>query len=256
MKLLAPLTLAALALGAPSAFAHFQEVLPSTQIVEDNKAKDIMLSLVFTHPMEGRPVMNMGPPTAFGVIGEEGKRTDLLSALKIHKVDGKQAYEAAFKLGGPANYIFYLDPAPYWEAEEKKMLVHHTKVVVNGFGADEGWDELTGQTVEIRPLTRPFGLWTGNSFNGVVLYHGKPAPFARVEIEYKNDAHIKAPSDAYVTQVVKTNAAGEFTYTIPHAGWWGFAALITGAEKMAAPTGETVDMEEGGLLWVQTRDMK
>lgn len=256
MKPSVPLALAALVIGAAPAAAHFQELLPSTQIVEDNKGKDIRLCIVFTHPMEGKPVMNMGQPTAFGVIGEDGKRTDLLSALKPQKVDGKQAYEAAFRLGGPANYVFFLDPAPYWEPEEKKMIVHHTKVVVNGFGADEGWDELTGQAVEIRPLTRPFGLWTGNSFNGVVLYEGKPAPYARVEVEYKNDARIKAPNDAYVTQVVKTNANGEFTYTMPHAGWWGFAALITGARKMPAPTGETVDLEEGGLLWVQTRDMK
>lgn len=241
--------------GQP-ALAHFQEVLPSAPVVEDNKDRKIELSLVFTHPMEGAPVMDMGQPTAFGVIGRDGARTDLLGTLKPRKVAGKKAYTASYTLGGPANYIFFLEPAPYWEPEEKKMLIHSTKTVVNGFGEDDGWDQLTGAAVEIRPLTRPFALWAGSNFSGIVLYHGQPKPFARIEIEYKNDAHIKAPADAFVTQVMKADAQGYFSYTMPRAGWWGFAALVTGERKMPSPTGETVDVEEGGLIWVKSEPMK
>ncbi len=245
-----------LALGCQPALAHFQELLPSDNIVESNKQKQILLSLLFTHPMEGAPVMDMGQPAAFGVIGRDGTRTDLLAHLKPRKVAGKTAYDAKYTLGGPANYIFYVEPAPYWEHDEKKMLIHYTKTVVNGFGADEGWDTLTGAPIEIQPLTRPFGLWTGSNFSGIVLYHGKPAPFTRIEIEYKNDAHIKAPSGPFVTQVIKSDANGYFSYTMPRAGWWGFAALVTGARKMPSPTGDTVDVEEGGLIWVETSDMR
>lgn len=254
LALLAALSLTT-ALVRP-ALAHFQEVLPSHNIVEDEKEKTIALSLVFTHPMEGKPVMDMGRPAAFGVIGRGGARQDLLSSLQSHKVSGKQAYETKFTLTGPANYIFFLEPAPYWEPEEKKMIVHYTKTVVNGYGADDGWDQPTGAPVEIRPLTRPFGLWTGNTFTGIVLRDGKPSPFTRIEIEYKADGKVKAPSDPFITQVIKSDANGYFSYAMPKAGWWGFAALITGERKLPSPTGETVDVEEGGLIWVQTSDMR
>src|SRR5436190_24266522 len=100
---------------------------------------------------------------------------------------------------------------------------------------------------KIRPLTRPFGLWAGNVFSGVVYYDGKPSPDTRLEIEYKSDGKIKAPSDPYITAVIKSDANGYFSYAMPKAGWWGFAALKTGVRKMPNPSGEQVPVEEGGL---------
>ncbi len=37
------------------------------------------------------------------------------------------------------------------------MIEHYTKVVVDAFSAETGWDRLVGFPVEIEPLTRPFG---------------------------------------------------------------------------------------------------
>ena len=106
------------------------------------------------------------------------------------------------------------------------MIVHYTKVVIDVLGAEKGWDALVGLPVEIEPLVRPYGLWTGNTFRGIVRYHGKPVPFARVEVEYYNEGRrVKPPRDAFVTQVIKTDPNGVFSYTMPRAGWWGFAAL-------------------------------
>jgi cobalt/nickel transport protein len=244
------------AFAARPSLAHFQELLPSTNILDKETQKTVTLRAVFTHPMEGAPIMDMGPPTAFGVIGREGERSDLKTSLKPVPVGGKATFTAEYALRGPANYIFYLEPAPYWEPEEKKMLIHYTKTVVNGYGADDGWDKLVGFPIEILPLARPFGLWTGNVFSGIVMYNGKPSPFTRIEIEYKSDGKIKAPSDPYVTAVIKSDANGYFSYAMPKAGWWGFAALQTGVRKMANPSGETVNVEEGGLIWVRTIDMR
>jgi cobalt/nickel transport protein len=168
--------------GRPS-FAHFQELLPSSNILEGETQRAVTIKAEFTHPMEGKPTMDMGQPVKFGVIGRDGKREDLLSTLKPASVDGKRAFTANYRVKGPANYIFYMDPAPFWESTERKMLIHYTKVVVNAYGADEGWDQMTGAPVEIRPLTRPFGLWTGNVFSGIVYYDGKPSPDTRIEIE-------------------------------------------------------------------------
>jgi cobalt/nickel transport protein len=245
-----------LALAAGPALAHFQELIPSNNIVEKETQKSVNLRVLFTHPMEGTPIMHMGTPKQFGVIGREGQRTDLLSTLKPLAVGGKAAFTADYNFRGPANYIFYLEPAPYWEPEEKKMLIHYTKTVVNAYGADDGWDEMVGLPIEIRPLTRPFGLWTGNVFSGIVMYNGKPSPFTRIEVEYINEGKVHPPSDPYVTAVIKSDANGYFSYAMPKAGWWGFAALQTGVRQMANPSGETVPVEEGGLIWVRTIDMR
>jgi cobalt/nickel transport protein len=199
--------------------------------------------------------MEMARPTTFGMLAA-GKRTDLLPLLEPRKLDGKTAYTASVRLTRPADYVFYLVPSPYWDQAEQKLIIHSTKVVVDFLGAEEGWDQRVGLPVEIEPLVRPYGLWTGNAFRGIVLVDGKPAPKVPVEVEYYNEGKtIRPPNDAFVTQVIKTDANGVFSYTMPRAGWWGFAALVPGPPRKG-PEGKPVDVELGGLMWVKTVDMK
>ena len=213
-------------------------MIPSSDIVDEQSAKTVILDIVFTHPFERGPTMSMGKPVRFGVIAG-GKKQDLMSSLQEQRVGGKTAYRASYDVMAPADYVFYIEPAAYWEPAEKKMIVHYTKVVVDGFGAEEGWDALVGLPVEIEPLVRPYGLWSGNVFREIVRHDGKPVPFAHVEVEWKNDGSVKPPADAFVTQLIKSDGQGVFTYAMPRAGWWGFAALVVdGAKKMRAPTGE------------------
>ncbi len=247
---------AAVLLAVQPAWSHFQVLLPDRDVIEAGEEKTVDLEILFTHPMEQGPVMEMGRPTRFGVL-VGGRKTDLLDQLRPQKVDGHAAYACRAKLGRPGDYVFYLEPAPYWEPTERKMIVHYTKVVVDYLGAEEGWDAIVGLPVEIEPLVRPFGLWTGNSFRGIVRHNGKPVPFAEIEVEYCNEGgRVKTPNDAFITQVIKADAAGVFCYTMPRAGWWGFAALVDGDEKMNNPDGQPVAVELGGLMWVKTVDMK
>ena len=58
-----------------------------------------------------------------------------------------------------------------------------------------------------------------------------------------------------VTQVVKTDTNGVFTYAMPMAGWWAFAALNTDKKKMKHKGKET-PVEIGAVLWVKVYDMK
>jgi len=241
---------------APVASAHFQTLIPSTDIVAEGGKKTVNLDIVFTHPMEQGPVMDMGQPVQFGVLAGS-KKSDLKSLLKAKKVDGKTAFEASYKVKAPADYIFYIEPAAYWEPAEAKMIIHYTKVVVDAFGAEEGWDEMVGFPVEIEPLVRPYGLWAGNAFRGLVKKNGQPVPWAEVEVEYYNQGQkVGIPADPFVTQVIKADASGVFTYVMPRAGWWAFAALVDGDQKMKNPEGKMVDVELGGLIWVKTVDMK
>jgi len=235
------------------AHAHFQVLVPARDIV--GGPGEVSLNILFTHPMEQGPAMEMAAPRRFGVLAA-GRKHDLRGRLKMKKVDGKTAYDATYDIREPGDYVFYIEPAPYWEPAEGKMIIHYTKVVVDAMGAEEGWDEMVGFPVEIEPLVRPYGLWTGNAFRGVVRKNGQPVPFAEVEVEYYNEGgDVDAPSDPFVTQVIKADALGVFTYAMPKAGWWGFAALIDGDGKMPNPDGEMVDVELGALMWVKTVDM-
>jgi len=241
---------------ASQADAHFLVLLPADDVLSAQRSKTAELEILFTHPMEQGPVMEMGKPQRFGMLAG-GQQYDLSESLRPKKVQGKTAYSASVPLKRPGDYVFYIEPAPFWEATEEKLIIHYTKVVVNFAGVERGWDAMVGFPVEIEPLVRPYGLWTGNTFRGVVKKDGKPVPFAQIEVEYYNEGgRVKPPSDAFITQVIKADSGGTFSYSMPKAGWWGFAALVDGPEKMKNPAGKPVSVELGGVIWVKTVDMK
>ena len=236
---------------------HFQVVLPSTDIVEGSDSREIIVDLFFCHPFEG-DLMNMTKPQGFGVCIQGGKKEDLLESLTEKKVNGLSRWQTIYQIKKPGDHVFYTEPKPYWESAEGKFIIHYTKVVVDAFGLELGWDVEVGMETEILPLTRPYGLYTGNLFRGVVLVHGKPAPFANIEVEYYNEnREYQAPASSFITQVIKTDINGVFSYAMPFAGWWGFAALSESDEEIMNPDdGKYYPVELGALIWVRTANIK
>ena len=240
---------------AATAWAHFGAIIPSDDIVSKEESRTLALSVKFFHPFEGH-YMELVKPVQFGVM-IQGKKQDLLSELKAKKVDGFTTWGMDYKIKRPGDYVFYVEPQPYFEPAEEAFIVHYTKVIVAAFGMEEGWDEEIGLKTEIIPLTRPYGLWAGNVFQGLVMVDGKPAPGTEVEVEYYNEGgKIEAPADPFVTQVVKADENGVFTYAMPRAGWWGFAALNTDEATIKHTDGVEYEVEIGAVLWVRTHDMK
>ena len=233
-----------------SALAHFGMLIPSDSMVMQNDNRTINLNLSFSHPFDGEG-MEMVRPVVFGVMAK-GKKVNLLQTLKETKVMDHNAWETFYKIKRPGVYFFYMEPKPYWEPAEDCYIVHYTKTVVTAFGDDEGWDEEIGLKTEIVPLSRPYGLYAGNVFQGIVKLDGKPVPFCEVEVEYYNkDGKAKAPTDYMVTQTIRADVNGLFTYAAPRAGWWGFAALNTSDKKIKGK-----DVEMGAVLWVRFHDWK
>ncbi len=231
------------------ALAHFGMVIPSDTMLMQGDNRIVRVVASFSHPFEGNG-MELVKPVQFGVM-TRGKKQDLLSELKGTKVFGHTAWEVNYRMKRPGVYSFFMVPKPYWEPAEDKYIVHYTKTIVSAFGNEDGWDEPVGLKTEIVPLARPFGLYAGNVFQGTVMLDGKPVPYSEVEVEYYNkDGRATAPTDYMVTQVVKADANGVFTYGIPHAGWWGFAALNTASSKMKHE-GEYKDVELGAVIWVR-----
>jgi cobalt/nickel transport protein len=235
-----------------SALAHFGMLIPSKATVSQGDPKTLNLQVSFSHPME-MVGMDMAKPKALGVLVGESKE-DLLTALKPAKVMDKDGWTAAYALKKPAVYTFFMEPEPYWEPAEDCYIIHYTKVAVPAFGDEEGWDQEVGLKTEIVPLTRPFGLYAGNVFQGIVMLDGKRVPYAEVEVEFYNaDKKAEAPTEYMVTQVVKSDRNGVFTYAAPRAGWWGFAALTTADFKLKKD-GKEKAVEIGGVIWVYFHD--
>lgn len=237
-----------LALVLP-AQAHFGLVLPDkSELVQGDKA--VNLTLAFLHPMEQNG-MNLVKPKAFNVY-VDGKPQDLLGSLTETKVLGHTAWKTSYAVKKPGVYIFAMEPQPYPEPAENNYIIHYTKTVVAAFGEEEGWDAELGLKTEIIPLTRPFGNYAGNVFQGLVKLNGKPAPNTRVEVEmYNPGGKYVAPNEYMLTQVVKTDPNGVFTFACPKAGWWGFAALSEADYKI-----EGKDVELGAVLWIYMHDFK
>ncbi len=230
-------------------YAHFGMVIPSDSMIMADDTRSVDLTLSFSHPFE-IVGMDLVKPKAFTVI-ENGKSKDLLSALTETKVMGKQAWQTKYAISKPGLYAFCLEPQPYWEPAEDCFIIHYTKTVVAAFGIDEGWAEEAGLKTEIVPLSKPYGLYAGNVFQGIVKLDGKPVPYAEVEVEYYNkDKAATAPTEYMITQTVKADSNGVFSYAAPRAGWWGFAALNT-ADYQLEKDGVKKDVELGAVIWVE-----
>jgi cobalt/nickel transport protein len=237
-----------LGLCSTSAWAHFGMVIPSTNIV-DQQHKEISIQLSFSHPFE-LIGMDMAKPQQFYLF-DNGEKRDLLPLLQETKVMNRTAWKTEQKIKRPGVYQFIMEPAPYWEPAEDIFIIHYTKTIVAAFGADEGWDQPVGLPTEIVPLLRPFGNYAGNSFTGQVLIDGSPAAESEVEVEFYNSQNLySAPSDYHITQVVKTDDNGIFSFTCPLPGWWGFSALHEADYTLKDPDNNDKNVELGAVLWI------
>ncbi len=241
--------LTAFLLSASPGFAHFGMIIPSDSMVMADDNRTIELNLSFSHPFEIIG-MDMEKPASFVVV-ENGQEKDLKPELTETNVMGHKAWKTSYLMKRPGVYMFCMTPEPYWEPMEDGFIIHYTKTVVTAFGIDDGWDAEAGLKTEIVPLSKPYALYSGNLFQGIVKLDGKPVPFADVEVEYYNkDKKAEAPTDYMVAQTIKADANGVFSYATPRPGWWGFAALNT-ADFQLEKNGVKKDVELGAVIWVQ-----
>lgn len=246
-RLLVTASIASLMATAP-AMAHYGMIIPNDPMISQEDGRSVSLTMSFSHPFEMDGMM-LDKPASFTVT-HEGNTTDLLGDLQDATVMDDQGYTLDFALDRPGTYIFAMEPQPYWEPAEDAFIIHYTKTYVTAYGDDEGWDTELGLKTEIVPLSKPFGLWEHNVFQGIVKMDGEPVPYAEVEVEFLNDgANATVPDELMITQTVKADASGVFTYAPPSNGWWGFAALNT-ADYTLPQDGEDKDVELGAVIWV------
>lgn len=263
-KFVAPIAVAS-ALLSTSAQAHFQLVYTSELLRE--RGGEITLKMPFTHPAASGHVMTVDQPEAFYQI-RKGQKTDLLDKIKPIQWRSAEntgpAYEASVRLRGLGDNLFIMQPAPYLETSEDKYIQQFTKTIVNVGSLPTDWDADLGLAAEIVPLTKPYAIYEGGTFTGVVKADGKAVPYAEIEVEYVNytpnldtnafaeTATITPPAEAFITMTIFADANGTFTFGIPKAGQWGFAALDIGVKK--EHKGKALSQD--AVIWVQAHAVK
>lgn len=202
------------ALASP-ALGHYGMIIPSDPMISQQDGRSVAMTLSFSHPFENAG-MTLARPVAFSVT-HAGETTDLLGNLNGATVMGEAGFSLDYPLARPGTYVFSMEPQPYWEPAEDAYIIHYTKTYVTAYGDDEGWDSELGLKTEIVRLSKPFGLWEHNVFQGVVKLDGMPVPFAEVEVEFYNEGGgATVPDDLMITQTVKADGNGVFTYAPPH----------------------------------------
>ncbi|MEM9974542.1 MAG: DUF4198 domain-containing protein [Pseudomonadota bacterium] len=238
----------ALMIAAAPASAHYGMIIPSDPMISQKDGRSVALTLSLSHPFEMDGMM-LDRPVAFNVM-HGGATVNILGSLRDATVMEEQGFTLDYPLQRPGTYVFSMEPQPYWEPAEDAFVIHYTKTYVTAYGDDEGWDTELGLKTEIVPLSKPFGLWEHNVFQGIVKLDGDAVPYAEIEVEFFNDgAGASAPDELMITQIVKADANGVFTYAPPASGWWGFAALNT-ADYTLPHDGEDKAVELGAVIWV------
>jgi len=264
-KTLAISVVACASILSTSAQAHFQMLYTPDLIRE--RGGQITLKMPFTHPAASGHVMSVDAPKSFYKI-RKGKKTDLLEAVKPISWSSAEnsgpAYEADVKLRGLGDHVFIMEPSPYFEESEDIYIQQITKTIVNVGSLPTDWNEELGLATEIVPLTKPYAIYEGGTFVGVVKSEGKPVPFAEIEVEYMNyepdlknnsfskTATITPPADAFITLTIYADANGTFTFGIPKSGQWGFAALGVGPETEY----NGKELSQDAVIWVQAHPIK
>ncbi len=251
-----------LALSAGFAQAHFQ-LLYTPEVRLESNAK-VPLKMIFWHPMENGHAMDMAEPQqAFYVF--KGEKKDLLPTLKTFRFHGKDnqslAYETQVDIRRNGDYTFVLLPEPYFEKSEDTYIQQITKSYLNKGGIPTDWHEPIGLPTEIVPFNKPTNVAVGSTFTGQVLSEGKPAAGVEIEIEYMAappDVKNNRPSSNQAVSakggalVAVSDERGMFTFGIPKAGFWGFAALGAGPEKEY----KGKELSQDAVIWIRADELE
>ena len=254
---------AAAALLAPTvASAHFQ--LSYTPEVNIARPGDVPVKLIFWHPFENGHVMDMGQPLDFYMV-HRGEKIDLMDSVTPITFQGASNSAAAFEATVPVkrsgDYVLVTVPAPYYEASEDIYIQQITKAYLNRNQMPTDWMDAQGLPTEIVPLNKPTNVIVGSTFSGQVLSNGEPVAGAEIEIEFmasEPDMEANATTEPTADPmpggavVAVTDPNGVFTFGIPKAGFWGFAALGSGP----ATEHEGKELSQDAVIWIRAFDLQ
>ncbi|QJR19813.1 DUF4198 domain-containing protein [Pelagibacterium halotolerans] len=253
---------AAVLLTAP-ANAHFLSIFAPSAVMDAPTETNV--DLLFWHPLGGAHVMDMGGAPEELFVVHRGERTDLRDgATEIgftSEANTGQAYSVPMTFRTSGDYIITAVPQPYYEETEDLFIQQITKAYFNRGQLPTDWSEPLGLKAEILPLSRPYNALVGSTFTGRVLSEGEPVANAEIEVEYiaaEPDVATHTSGAPIVgeaaggTITLMSDANGYFTFGIPRAGWWGFAALGIGPDTEF----DGKELSQDAVIWITAHDLE
>lgn len=262
-----------LSITASTTYAHFQLIYTPLSVIPQEQSA-VEFQLVFTHPFESGHTMDIGKDESGTIKGlqaffalHKGKKTDLLPALNEIQFTSSENSGKGFALvldrntgfRGGGDWVLVAVPHPYYEKADDVYIQQITKVMINKGNLDTDWAKRAAEGYpEILPLVKPYDVWEGNVFRGIVVDEkGKPIPKAKIEFVYLNYA-VDMQTHAFTgsaklkksgTGVILANNQGLFEFIPPRAGYWGFAALEAGGSKQFGGKA----LSEDAVLWIEAQ---
>jgi cobalt/nickel transport protein len=248
-----------------TALGHFNMLLP--QMASVKRRESVTLVYQWGHPFEHQ-LFNAPQPESVVVLSPDGTKIDLTGKWKkvtrpVAGKDGASAYQLEFTPADRGDYVFVLHTPPIWIEEDQEFLQDTVKTVLH-VQVQKGWSNTAGNTFELMPLTRPYGLQPGMVFQAQALFDdpssrppgGSARPLAEtvlagalVEIErYNPEPPKELPADEFITRTVRTDPKGVATATLTEPGWWSITAERDGGKRIHA--GKAYPLRRRATLWV------
>lgn len=266
-----PLICVALGVGSPCA-RPVTVLAPSEPSVEEDTKKqpkkddrpaevDLLISMLNSGDLSG---IDMDMPQMFAVLvqnmSENGndivvERRDLLGDVEEIRSQNKKAWGANVALEKPGLYQFIMEAKPWWNEAKKVYQQQLAKVILPVFGVAAGWNLPAGQSFEILPLTRPFGLTAPAFFNGRVILNGKPCENVSVHMGVINMGKRNFPTDWHRTMAAVSDSLGQFSFVLNQQGWW-FCEATLQADPLKGPDGEPRPVLLSAILWIYVDGME
>lgn len=197
-----------------------------------DKAEVNEVQIIWGHPYEGL-YFDIPAIKEAGLIKPDGTKSILTpSDIEVTDVEGakSKAYKLTFTPSEKGDYIIYADMEALEVKEEEIIWEDHVKAIIQ-YKTTGGWNQSTGQVIEIIPLVRPYGLEEGFVFVGQAFYQGKSLANAPVEIEKYypiGEAPDPLPEwEPMITREATTDPNGVFSFTLDEPGIWVTAVANT-----------------------------
>nr|WP_253799351.1 DUF4198 domain-containing protein [Rhodovulum sp. P5] len=252
----------ALTLAPVAGNAHFQLSYTEQTMIE--RPGDVPVKLIFWHPFENGHVMDMGEPLEFYMV-HRGEKTDLKDSLTrtVFKGMGNEgvAWDAMVPVKRSGDYVLVTVPAPYYEGSEDIYIQQITKAYLNRNQMPTDWSDPQGLKTEIVPKVKPYNVMVGSTFTGRVLSDGQPVAGAEIEIEYmaaEPDMATNSPKPPKAgpmpggAVIAISDDNGYFTFGVPKAGYWGFAALGVGPDTEY----DGKELSQDAVIWIRAYDVE
>jgi cobalt/nickel transport protein len=253
--------------SATTSVAHYNMLIPDKAWA--NKGDKVTFTYQFGHPFE-HELFDAPEPKAVIVILPDGKtqKIDKLTKIELKGADGKKVtgYKFVFEPETRGDFTFVLQTPPIWMEESKEFWQDTVKVVLH-VQTQKNWDAelelgtLANRSMQITPLTRPYGLLPGMVFQAQAVRDDFAIGIAgaEIEIERYNSQPVKnPPPDELITFKTKTDRNGVFTFAFPDPGWWSMTSgYDVGKKKRRHKEGvKEGPLRERATFWLHVDEKK